>query len=53
MDGHATYEDDVYAWSLEQAAALPHLAETRRDLPNEFDFENIAEEIETVGRGEV
>src|SRR5215813_8476540 len=48
----ADYESDILEWSERQAAALRHLAETRRDLPNELDWENIAEEIESVGRSE-
>lgn len=38
------YEDDVYGWALEQAAAL------RRRAANEVDWENVAEEIESLGR---
>jgi hypothetical protein len=43
------YDEDVHAWAEEQAEALRRLAETRRDLPNELDLENVAEEIEDVG----
>ena len=40
------YESDLHAWSKDQAARL-------RDLrPNSLDWENIAEEIETLGRSE-
>ena len=53
MDRATAYDDDIYAWSQQQAAVLRRLAETRRDLPNELDLENVAEEIETVGRYEV
>lgn len=48
-----SYDDDIYAWSQEQAAALRRLAETRRDLPNELDLEHVAEEIEDVGKSEL
>jgi hypothetical protein len=38
-----TYEADLHAWSKDQAARL-------RDLrPNSIDWENIAEEIESLG----
>src|SRR3954466_2199000 len=53
MDRATSYDDDVYAWSQEQAAVLRRLAETRRDLPNELDLENVAEKIEDVGKAEV
>jgi hypothetical protein len=47
------YEEDVYLWSRDQAAALRRLAESRRDLPNDLDLPNVIEEIETVGRSEL
>lgn len=53
MESMTSYHDDIYAWSQEQAAALRRLAETRRDLPNELDFVNIAEEIEDLGSSEL
>jgi hypothetical protein len=46
------YEDDILAWSEQQAAALRRLV-GRRDLPNELDLEHVAEEIEDVGRSEL
>jgi hypothetical protein len=49
MDRRSLYDDDVYAWAKQQADALRRLARTRRDLPNELDLENVAEEIEDVG----
>ena len=42
------YADDFYAWTQHQAAVL-------REMPvadNRFDRENVAEEIETLGRSE-
>ena len=42
------YDDDFYAWTQHQAAVL-------RDMPvsdNRFDRENVAEEIEALGRNE-
>ena len=46
------YEDDILAWSEQQASVLRQLA-GRRDLPNGLDVENVAEEIEDVGRSEL
>ena len=46
------YDDDILAWSEQQASALRRLAE-HRDLPNDLDLENVAEEIEDVGRSEL
>ncbi len=40
------YERDFYAWANEQAALL------RAGKLDSADFENIAEEIESMGRGE-
>lgn len=40
------YERDYYAWTQEQAARLRALR------PNGLDVENLAEEIETLGRSE-
>lgn len=40
------YDKDVYTWALQQADAL------RRRSANEIDWENVAEEIESVGRSQ-
>src|SRR5579864_234117 len=42
----SSYERDFYAWSSEQARAL----RTRR--PEKLDWENLAEEIESLGRSD-
>jgi hypothetical protein len=42
----STYEQDFYAWTRAQAAAL------RAARPNRFDWKHIAEELEATGRGE-
>jgi hypothetical protein len=42
------YEDDFYAWTQYQAEVLRSM----RIRDNRFDRENVAEEIETVGRNE-
>jgi len=46
MSTTVDYETDLYAWTQRQADAL------RRRAGNEIDYENIAEEIETLGRSE-
>jgi hypothetical protein len=40
------YETDTYTWAMKQADAL------RRRSANEVDWENVAEEIESVGKTE-
>ena len=44
------YERDVYLWSHQQAAALRDAAKSGLNLP--IDWENVAEEIESVGKSE-
>ena len=41
-----TYEADFYSWTRAQAEAL------RRRSANELDWDNLAEELETLGRSE-
>jgi hypothetical protein len=53
MSGAALYDEDILLWSEQQAEAIRRLGRTRRDLPNELDIENVAEEIESVGRSEL
>jgi hypothetical protein len=45
----ATYEEDFYSWTRHQAAALRRAAASRVNLPDPLDFENLAEEIESLG----
>jgi hypothetical protein len=45
-EARATYEGDFYTWTREQGALL------RARRFGEIDWENIAEEIETLGRSE-
>jgi hypothetical protein len=52
MDGATLYDTDVIIWAEQQAAALRRLA-IRRDLPNDIDLQNVAEEIEDVGKSEL
>lgn len=49
MDQPSLYDDDIVTWTEQQAAALRELAR-RPDLSNVLDWENVAEEIESVGR---
>jgi Domain of unknown function DUF29 len=51
MDQPVSYDEDFLAWSEQQAAALRGLA-GRRGLPNALDLEQVAEEIEDLGRAE-
>jgi hypothetical protein len=52
MGQPALYDDDILIWSEEQADIIRRLGRTR-SLPNDFDVENVAEEIESVGRSEL
>ena len=52
MDQPSLYDDDIVTWSEQQAAAVRALAR-RPDLSNALDWENVAEEIESVGRSHV
>ena len=53
MSNSALYDDDILLWSEQQAEIIRRLGRTRRDLPNELDIENVAEEVESVGRSEL
>lgn len=53
MSDVADYDLDILLWSERQAALLRGLKERARGLPNELDLENVAEEIESVGRSEL
>jgi hypothetical protein len=44
----AGYDEDYYAWTQAQAAALRRLAADGRELP--LDLLNLAEEVEDLGR---
>ncbi|GLK79976.1 DUF29 domain-containing protein [Methylopila turkensis] len=52
MSDVADYDADILLWSERQAALLRDLKTRARGLPNELDLENVAEEIESVGRSE-
>ena len=53
MSGPTLYDEDILLWSEQQGAAIRKLGATTRHLPNELDIENVAEEIESVGRSEL
>lgn len=44
------YEQDFYLWTRDQAAELRRAASERANLP--LDWENLAEEIESLGRSD-
>ena len=52
MDQPSLYDDDTVTWADRQVAALRSRA-TRPELSNDLDWENVAEEIESVGRSEI
>jgi Domain of unknown function DUF29 len=53
MSHPALYDEDILLWSEQQAELIRRLGATSRDLPNDLDVENVAEEIESVGRSEM
>ncbi|MBP2227023.1 hypothetical protein J2847_000290 [Azospirillum agricola] len=50
MGFQAKYDDDFHAWAMEQAARLREAAASGTNLP--LDWENLAEEIESMGRSD-
>ena len=44
------YDSDLVAWSAEQARALREAGRRRVNLP--IDWDNVAEEIDSLGRSE-
>jgi hypothetical protein len=51
MDTATLYDDDIVTWAEQQAAALRELA-AKPELSNAVDWENLIEEVETLGRSE-
>jgi Domain of unknown function DUF29 len=49
-DVKTLYDEDFYAWSKDQSEALRSAAQARSNL--KLDWENLAEEIESLGRSE-
>ena len=52
MDSRGLYDDDIYAWSEQQAAVLRGMAARGGRLPSDLDIEHVAEEIEDVGKSQ-
>jgi Domain of unknown function DUF29 len=46
------YDEDFYAWTESQASELRRLA-AKPDLSNVMDWENLIEEVETLGRSDL
>jgi hypothetical protein len=46
------YQEDIVLWSAEQAQALRNAGAARINTPDPIDWENVAEEIESLGRSE-
>lgn len=53
MSHSALYDEDILLWSEQQAAMIRKPGRSGRRLPNELDVENVADEIESVGRSEL
>jgi hypothetical protein len=53
MTHSVLYDEDILEWSERQAEIIRMLGRSVRNLPNELDIENVAEEIESVGRSEL
>ena len=52
METATLYDEDIVAWAEQQAQAVRALA-SRPDLSNALDWENLAEEIESLGRSQI
>jgi hypothetical protein len=52
MSDSTLYDDDILLWSEQQAEVIRRLGRVGR-APNDLDVENVAEEIESVGRSEL
>lgn len=53
MPADTLYEDDIVAWAEQQSQAIRELVRARPELSNSIDWQNIVEEIETLGRSEL
>src|SRR4051794_32263471 len=51
MSGDTAYDLDFYEWTQAQARALREAASARINAP--IDWENVAEEIESMGRSDL
>jgi hypothetical protein len=46
------YEQDIVRWSAEQARALREAGTAQLNVPTPIDWDNVAEEIDSLGRSE-
>ena len=53
MDAPSLYDEDIYLWAEQQAAALRRAAASGQLSSNELDLEHLAEEIQDVGKSEL
>jgi hypothetical protein len=53
MDAATLYDEDIYAWAMDQAEALRRVGRSRPELSNAVDWAHVAEEIEDVGKAEL
>jgi hypothetical protein len=47
------YDTDFYRWAMDQAEALREASRLNLNAPKALDWENLAEEIESLGRSDV
>jgi hypothetical protein len=50
--GKSLYQEDIVLWSAAQARALRQAGTAQLNVPTPIDWENVAEEIESLGRSE-
>lgn len=48
----ALYREDFFLWSVEQGRAIREAGAARINAPVPVDWENVAEEIESLGRSQ-
>lgn len=53
MSDTTLYETDIVAWAEEQVEALRRLARSPMPMSNAVDWENVIEEIESLGKSQV
>jgi hypothetical protein len=53
MSDQSLYDEDILLWSERQADVIRRLGRAGSIVPNDLDIENVAEEIESVGRSEL
>jgi Domain of unknown function DUF29 len=53
MDDRTLYETDIVAWAEQQAAALRVISSSPAGRSNAVDWQNVVEEIESLGRSQI